>query len=242
MSRTGQPRPAGSTLGRLTQTIVDQIGTAIVTGQFAPATLLPIEAEMCTRYGASRSVLREAMKILNAKGLVTARPRLGTSITTPDRWNLFDPDILRWMLRSDFSLPLLIEFTNVRMGIEPMAAELAALNADSDAIAQVAEGYRRMEAADRGEDDPLTADISFHVALLEASGNRFLQRLKPLVETALKISIRYTDSIARDESEKLAAHSAVLDRLIARDPAGAASATRQLLADTRHLMATGRQD
>ncbi len=231
----GQIR-ARNSLGRLTQSIVDDVGAAIVTGKFEAASMMPIEADLCTRYQASRSVLREAMKVLNAKGLVTSRPRLGTTVTTPDRWNLFDPDILRWMLRADISLSLLIEFTNVRLAIEPMAAELAARNADAAALQAVTDGYARMAAADEGHDDPLTADIAFHIAILEASGNRFLQRLKPLVETALTFSIRYTDSIARNEQDKLAAHHRVAERLRARDATGAAGALRQLLLDTRDLM------
>jgi DNA-binding FadR family transcriptional regulator len=229
-------------LGRITRSIVDAIGIAIVTGQHQPNELLPAEASMTTQYDASRSVLREAIKVLNAKGLVTARPRAGTSVTPPSQWNLFDPDVLRWTLHGDFSLPLLIEFTEVRLGIEPMAAALVATRASPESVAQIEEGFRRMQAAERGEDDRLLADIAFHVAILDASENRFYARLKPLVETALQFSIKLTNTLSRDHDAKLEAHRRVLQAIKLRDAVAARAAAELLLLETRSLMRTAATD
>lgn len=226
-------------LGRRTRAIVEGMGTAIVTGVHAPGELLPVEADLGVRYGASRSVLREAIKVLNAKGLVTARPRLGTSVTQPSQWNLFDPDVLRWTLRRNFSLPLLIEFTMVRLGIEPLAAAMAARRGSAEAHERIRAGFARMSAAHRGADDPLAADIAFHLAILDASGNSFYCRLKPLVSAALHFSIRYTDNIARDEEAKLAQHREVMEAILSRDADRSEQTARTLLLDAKALMEGG---
>jgi DNA-binding FadR family transcriptional regulator len=223
-------------LGRITRSIVDAIGIAIVTGQHRPNELLPVETAMAARYDASRSVLREAIKVLNAKGLVTARPRAGTFVTPPSEWNLFDPDVLRWTHYGDFSQPLLIEFTEVRLGIEPMAAALAASRADEENIILIEKGYERMVAAELGQDDRLTADNAFHIAILDASGNRVYSRLKPLVLTALHFSIGLTNTLSRDHDVKLEAHRRVLQAIKLRDPPAARAALELLLLETRALM------
>jgi DNA-binding FadR family transcriptional regulator len=223
-------------LGRITRSIVDAIGIGIVTGQHRPNELLPVEAAMAARYEASRSVLREAIKVLNAKGLVTARPRAGTFVTPPSEWNLFDPDVLRWTLYGGFSLPLLIEFTEVRLGIEPMAAALAASRADEENIILIEKGYDRMVAAELGQDDRLASDVAFHLAILDASGNRFYRRLKPLVSTALHFSIGLTNTLSHDHDVKLEAHRRVLLAIKQRDPPSARAALELLLLETRALM------
>ena len=163
-------------IGRnLTSTIVEQLGLAVVTGAYASSEGFPTEAQLCKQFGASRSVLREAVKMLTAKGLLSARPRQGTRIEREEHWNLLDPDVLRWLLERKFSLALLAEFTQVRLAIEPMAAAIAADNVTPATLAPMRHAIERMKAAARGEDDPLASDIAFHVAVLGASGNRLPQ-------------------------------------------------------------------
>jgi DNA-binding FadR family transcriptional regulator len=231
-----QLEEGNKSLGRITRSIVDAIGISIVTGQHAPNELLPVETAMAARYEASRSVLREAIKVLNAKGLVTARPRAGTFVTPPSEWNLFDPDVLRWTLYGGFSLPLLIEFTEVRLGIEPMAAALAASRADEENIILIEKGYERMVAAEIGQDDRLASDVAFHLAILDASGNRFYRRLKPLVSTALHFSIGLTNTLSHDHDVKLEAHRRVLQAIKLSDPPAARAALELLLLETRALI------
>lgn len=95
----------------VTTAIVNQLGAAIVTGRYTDDNPFPIEAELCRQLGASRSVLREAVKMLTAKGLLVSRPRHGTSVQDESMWNLLDPDVLRWLLERKFSLELLAQFT-----------------------------------------------------------------------------------------------------------------------------------
>ena len=116
----------------LTQTIVQNLGKDIVTGRHTADQPFPIEAELCETYGASRSVLREAVKMLTAKGLLSARPRQGTRVQPEENWNLLDPDVLSWLLERKLSLPLLAEFAEMRLAVEPMAAHLAARSASKE--------------------------------------------------------------------------------------------------------------
>src|SRR4051812_19474156 len=176
----------------LTFSMLDELGSAIVTGAYENARF-PTEAELAVRHGVSRSVTREAVKMLTAKGLLTARPRKGTSVQPASHWNLFDADVLRWLLDRKFSLDLLRHFSELRIAIEPGAAALAARRRDPAGLAGIHAGYARMQAAEAGEDDTLDADIAFHIAVLNASGNPFYMQFRDLVETALRHSIRFTN-------------------------------------------------
>ncbi|WP_369062321.1 FadR/GntR family transcriptional regulator [Caulobacter sp. 73W] len=222
-------------LGRnLTYGLLDNIGRAIVTGRFEREQF-PTEAELAKRHGVSRSVTREAVKMLTAKGLLSARPRQGTVVQPTSSWNLFDTDVLRWLLERQFSVELLRQFNQLRVAIEPEAAALAAQFADEDDLLRINEGLVRMEAADRGLDDTLEADIAFHVAILHASRNPFYAQLRNVVSTALRTSIRFTNRI-KGRSANVADHAAVRDAIAARNPDAARAAMRALIGDVLDLI------
>jgi DNA-binding FadR family transcriptional regulator len=227
-----EPRAA---LGRnLTYGLLDRLGRKIVTGNY-DRQAFPTEAQLADEYAVSRSVTREAVKMLTAKGLLSARPRQGTIVQPRTSWNLFDPDVLNWLLQRKFSIDLLLQFTDLRAAIEPAAAELAAAQANTATIAVIAAGFKRMRDAARGEDDPLESDIEFHVAVLQASGNPFFAQFKDVVSTALHTSIRFTNKIAGHTAD-LPAHEAVFDAIAARDAAQARHAMEDLIALTRRLI------
>lgn len=213
-------------LGSLTQLIVQDLGIAIVTGEYSDPRQFPIEAEICEKYDASRSIVREALKVLNAKGLLIARPRRGTRVRPERDWNLLDPDVLNWMLKRRFSLPLLIDFTYTRLAIEPSAAALAAQHASPEQKQAIMTALRHMEEATQGQFDPLEADISFHLSILHASNNRFFYHLSPMVETALRYSIRYLNRKLHRKYSLVPDHKAIADAILAGDPIAAADASR----------------
>ncbi len=223
-------------LGRLTREIVDTLGRRIVSGRHKSLEILPTESELAEQYEASRSVIREGIKILNAKGLVAARPRLGTYVLGSENWNFFDQDVLSWILEGRFSLPLLVDFTNVRLGIEPRAAALAALTGKRKQIRAVRAGLNRMIAANKGEDEILASDIDFHLAILEASNNRFFLRLKPMVSAALAFSIRFTDNCVRDDSVKIKDHLRLCQAIEAGNENAASRASEKLLLSVLELI------
>jgi len=213
-------------LGSLTQLIVQDLGIAIVTGAYSGPDAFPIEAEICKQYDASRSIVREALKVLNAKGLLIARPRRGTRVRPERDWNLLDPDVLYWMLKRRFSLELLVDFTHTRLGIEPAAAALAARTATPEQKQSIMTALRHMDEATQGAFDPLEADISFHLSLLHASNNRFFYHLSPVVETALRFSIRYVNLKLHRSYALVADHKAIADAVLAGDAEAAAEASR----------------
>lgn len=210
------PQENRDALGRnLTYGLLDRLGSQIVGGTWTGRSF-PTEMELSQQHGVSRSVTREAVKMLTAKGLVTARPRQGTSILPVSQWNLFDTDVLRWMLERRFSIDLLKQFSQLRVAIEPAAAALAAQEAGDEGRALIEAGFARMQAAEAGQDDVLEADVAFHVAILKASGNPFFGQFRDVVSTALKTSIRYTNRIV-GRSADLDAHEGVMRAILARD-------------------------
>lgn len=135
-----------------------------------------------------------------------------------------------------FEPELLIEFLQVRMAIEPVAARLAAETASAEAIAQIEAALNRMQAAEEGDDDPLLSDIAFHVAVLEASGNRFYARLRDLIVAALHTSIKVTNQLKGVRLASIAEHRNVLEAIVARDPDGAAAAMHSLISEALVLV------
>lgn len=223
-------------LGSLTQQIVQDLGVAIVTGRFSGKNAFPIESEICARYGASRSIVREAIKVLNAKGLLTARPRKGTSVRPEKDWNLLDPDVLYWMLKRRFSLALLMDFTRARLAIEPAAAAEAARTASEVQLAHLGEMLDRMREAAQGSLDPLETDVEFHLAILEASNNPFFYNMSPMIETALRFSIRFTNKRLHQRIASVEEHERIVRAIKGGNQEVAATETRELLERALKIM------
>jgi DNA-binding FadR family transcriptional regulator len=229
------PAEARTRLGRnLTYGLLDALGRSIVIGNYETRTF-PTEAELARQHGVSRSVTREAVKMLTAKGLLSARPRQGTIVQPSTSWNLFDPDVLRWLLERKFSVRLLKHFNQLRVAIEPEAAALAAANADADDLEAIKLGLTRMVAAEEGMDNTLDADIAFHVAILLASKNPFYAQFRDVVTTALRSSIQFTNRV-RGETASVVDHAAVSDAIVRRDAEGAYAAMRKIVQDVLVLI------
>ncbi len=220
----------------LTRELVEAIGGMIVRGDAPAGESLPIEAELSKQYDASRTVVREAIKMLTAKGLVGSRPRRGTYVEPESEWNLFDPDVLRWTLQRRFSIDLLREFLIARRAIEPAAAREAASHRDGEAIAEIARRLDDMREAATGARDPLEADIAFHIAVLEASGNRFFRQFSFVVDTALRFSIRLTNTAKGVRAASVDDHGAIYEAIARGDGDGAALAVERMLDEALQLL------
>ena len=235
------PTELRTQLGRnLTYGLLDALGRSIVIGKY-DTRAFPTEAELAKQHGVSRSVTREAVKMLTAKGLLSARPRQGTIVQPSTSWNLFDPDVLRWLLERKFSVELLKHFNQLRVAIEPAAAALAATNADPADLEAMKRGLDRMVAAEEGMDNTLDADIAFHVAILLASKNPFYAQFRDVVTTALRSSIQFTNRV-KGRSASVADHAAVSEEIIRRDPQGAYAAMKKIVSDVLDLIDTADQD
>lgn len=227
---------ARGTSGNLTEQMVQSLGQAIVSGDYPTASVFQI-ADLCSEYKASRTVMREAVKILTAKGLVTSRASVGSIVQGELRWNLSDPDVLEWLVHvKGNTVPLIREFVEFRMGIEPKAAALAARRGDAEAIAQIFKALDRMRAAERGEDDALDADVDFHVAILHASGNRFFINMRHTIDVALHISIRVTSRTKGLARASVDDHVRIANAIRAGDAEAARKAAYDLLAEAQSLL------
>lgn len=226
-------------LGRnLTFGLLDLLGRAIVAGDYEGPSF-PNEKELATRHSVSRSVTREALKMLAAKGLIGTRPKSGTFVMPQEHWNLFDTDVLSWMLERPPSIALLRRFNELRAGIEPQAAALAARRADQQQREAIRRGLERMRAAERDEDDPLDSDLAFHEAVLRATDNPFFIQFRDVVATALRVSIRLTNKIA-GHTARVVEHDAVYRAISAGDGASAAENMRAVIDEV--LMTIDRVD
>ncbi len=222
--------------GNFTRHIVQSLGKSIALGEFPAGSPLKPEADLCETFDASRTVLREAVKMLTAKGMLDARPRRGTMVLPESQWNLSDPDILNWLLDRKGSLPIISEFADMRLAIEPAAAGLAAKNITTEQRADLEAAIERMRAADLGQDDPLDADIAFHVGVLEASNNRFFWNMRHTIEVALRFSIRITNRFKGVERASVEDHDKILQLILSGDAQAAEDEMRALLLEAKLLL------
>lgn len=202
----------------LSQRMTQELGRAIVCGEFDPNESLPTEADLCAQYGISRTAVREAVKMLSAKGLISSRPRQGIRIMPEEDWNIFDSDLLRWSLEGKPSLKVLKEFLQMRIAIEPEAAALGARFARPERIAIIKDALERMRAAGENHEEALVADIDFHIAILYSSENRFYIRMRDFVSTALNASIRHTSNIKANQAAVIEEHARVAQAIEAGNP------------------------
>lgn len=220
----------------LTDHVAATLGRAIVSGDYAPGAVFQVN-DLCKTFNASRTVMREAVKALTAKGLVISRASIGSIVRDEAAWNLSDPDVLQWLLHAKGArLPLIREFNDFRIAIEPTAAALAAQRGDAEAITRIFAALDRMRAAERGEDDSLDADVKFHVAILQASGNRFFINMRHTIDAALRISIRVTNRQKSVAVASAADHARIADAIRAGDADGARQAMLTLLVEARRLL------
>jgi DNA-binding FadR family transcriptional regulator len=211
------------------RTIVLAIGEDIVRGEIKPGERLPREAELIERFQASRTAIREAMKVLTAKGLVQARQRAGTKVRPRAEWDLLDPDVLSWHDLDTISNTLVGDLVELRQFLEPKAARLAAERATEDDIEAMQAAHHRMARAAADPAEFYAADIAFHLAVFAGCHNLLIQRLSGIVETVLTLSFRLRDSERVDLREVAEAHGRVIDRIKFRDRAGAERAMRAVI-------------
>ena len=224
---------------------LDKLGEDIVSGRHPPGASLPPEPTLCEQLGVSRTVVREAVKSLVAKGLLITGPKLGTRVLSSDQWNWFDPDVVGWQSKAGLTREFLREVQELRRVIEPAAVRLAAERATAEDLAQIEAAYAGMRDAIEHGGDYVAHDLAFHQGLLRACHNRMVvqmsKALGALLRTAFEISTARPDGPA----SSLAMHRAVLDGVAARDGVRAEKAALMLIdsarADIEHVLASRRK-
>jgi DNA-binding FadR family transcriptional regulator len=212
--------------------VVHTIGIQIVTGALEPGDPLPPEDELIADLSVSRTVLREVVRVLAAKGLVEARPKTGTRVRPRTDWNILDPDVLSWRSEAAHDQKLYEETTEVRLAIEPLAARLAATRATAEQIAAIREAYAGMEAGRDDQPSYLEADLHFHSRILSSCDNELLEHLGRVLRAVLRATFTLTTTPARSRRRALPLHRAILEGIEARDEDAAELAARTLIADT----------
>jgi len=222
----------GTSLQRtLHHQVANQMGARIVRGELPPGTALPNESLLGAQLGVSRTVLREAMKVLASKALVTVRPKTGTRVRPREEWNMLDPDILHWQSSGSNRTAYLEDLMEVRRIIEPAAARLAAKRARSQDISKIERAWALMDAARGDSEASIDPDLRFHLTVLAATHNVFMRPFGSLIEAALKTSFRLTNVNATAYRRSLRQHREVLDAIRAGDADLAERLMRDFLAD-----------
>jgi len=197
---------------------------------------------MGARFSASRTALREAYSKLSGKGLIVARPRIGTRVRLKADWNLLDPDVLAWRLSSEPEGHFVDDLFTLRRAIEPVAAEIAATTRTPEGLARMTDAFGRMEQFKNGEGDLIGADVAFHVGILEATGNHFLAALGGLIQAALECSFRLTwIGAASIRDDRLEQHRGLLAAIAEGAPQLARARMVELLNDSYDDMRKFRQ-
>lgn len=208
------------------------LGTQIVTGAIAPGSLLPSENVYSVREGVSRSVIREAMRMLMSKRLIESRPKLGTRVRARCDWNLLDPDVLQWSFASTPDDQFVRDLFDLRLILEPAAAALAASNRDSHQLTLMARALEKMARYGLATSEGLSADQCFHDILFKATGNALLANLSSSISAAVRwtTSFKYRNYPPRDP---LPLHRDVFEALLSADPQAAKQAMATLVEQAR---------
>ncbi|TWD81718.1 DNA-binding FadR family transcriptional regulator [Kribbella amoyensis] len=210
---------------RLADLVVESIVDAILSGELRPGSALPPESALSETFQVSRITVREAVKALEAKGLVAVRQGVGAVVTDDTRWNLLDAAVLAAAVKHDANLTILDELVQVRIALESSLAAEAAGHATDEDLAELQAIFHRLEADVRTPAVFIETDVEFHDRIMAASGNRLARSIVSTVHSQARTSLRYqghpgVEDVAISNEE----HWRILDRILDRDAAGAAQA------------------
>ncbi|WP_336055531.1 FadR/GntR family transcriptional regulator [Nitratireductor sp. CH_MIT9313-5] len=220
----------------LSTQIAREIGRRVVAGHYAPGALVEDEGALAERYQVSRSVIRDAVKILVGKGLLEVRRGIGTKVRERVAWGLLDDDVLAWHQSAPPKPAFLRQLTDFRRVIEPKAARWAAERGTEEGHQLIRDAQARMEAEKGSMEDFVIADALFHRAILRAADNEFIRAMEGVIYSALLGSIRLTNRDPRENAASIPFHRDVADAILARDGDAAEKNMELLLADTRQRL------
>lgn len=225
--------------------VARSIGIDIIAGRYAEGARLPGDAELIAMFGVSRPVLRESVKTLVAKGLLTTKARVGTVVRGRADWNMFDADVLAWHLDAGIDKRFLADLAEIRLAVEPRAAALAAERRTDEDVAEMQKAMDRMTSEPSTSTAFAEADLSLHVAVANASGNPFMRSIGAVIEAALRASFVLSAPVETvDRETVLSWHQRIVDAIAARDAEAASAAMIEVIHNgrRRHAQAVERTD
>jgi DNA-binding FadR family transcriptional regulator len=231
---------SGYSMRGLQGRVIEALGADIVGGRYQPGELLPREAELTEQYGVSRTSVREAMKVLAAKGLVEIRQKIGTRVREPHLWSVFDSDILRWYAIQGKGDEIMRDLIELRQILEPAAARLAAGRSTMTDLRRIELAHLQMVENARDNSGYAASDVEFHMAVYGASHNALLQRFGRLVADFMQLSfnvqqrVRVHDVV--DFTEDAGAHGEVYNAINRGDASAAADSMLDVVLDGKSAL------
>lgn len=221
---------------RLRGSVAQQFAVRILTGEYPEGYVFPGEVELAARIGISRSALREAFRILAAKGLLESRPKTGTRVCPRRQWSLLDPDLLAWQFESEPKRKFLRDLFELRLIVEPGAAALAAKRRSMAQLTTMKASLDEMAHLGLATEEGRLADQQFHLTMLEATGNEAILALASTILSAIAWTTIYKQRKRKLPRDPVPDHMALYQAIEAADPAAASTAMAELvrlaLADT----------
>ena len=212
----------------LTMAVATDLGRKIAGRQIPAETTLPTEPELQEKLGVSRTVVREAIRHLASKGLVSVGPKVGTRVRPPSDWNMLDPEVMEWHLAGPASADFIAALYELRLIFEPEAARLAAARiteAQRSALFTALEGITTLP---RGSGEHIAADLAFHRIILESTGNPVLRSFGAMIANSLSVSFSLSWQKAETE-QSLALHRQVAEAISSGDEELAALQMKRLI-------------
>ncbi len=224
---------------RIHGTIARQLGIAIISGRYAPGDILEGEVVSSEQLAVSRTAYREALRILAAKGLIDARPKIGTRINPRSRWNFLDTDVLEWIFDTEPDTRTLNALFELRDLVEPAAAALAASRRTAAQLAAMRDALEDMRVHTLASEAGQNADLAFHATLLQATHNPFLVSLATSVGAAIHITTVFKQRHQPLRRNPMPDHDRVYEAIAMKEPARARAAMRGLIRLARIDTASG---
>lgn len=214
--------------------IVHAIGEEICSGRLVSGVKLQSDVELIERFEVSRTAIREALKVLASKGLIESRQRAGTFVRPREDWDLLDLDVLSWLTPENLGDGFIGDLMEMREIIEPAAARIAADRANELDIHRIGKAYERMTVSTNDFESFYIADRDFHLAVLAACHNEFVDRMSGVIGAILALTFRLQSDLDHDVTPGLPAHQEILEKIEARDKRGAERAMRLTITRGRH--------
>ena len=210
--------------------VARSIGIGIIAGRYAEGGRLPGDAELIAMFGVSRPVLRESVKTLVAKGLLSTKARVGTVVRARGAWNMFDADVLAWHLDAGIDRRFLNDLAEIRLAVEPRAAALAAVRRSEADIAELRRSMERMRREPSDSVGFADGDLALHIAVANASGNLFMRSIGSVIEAALRASFLLSAPVEpQDRETVLLWHQRIVDAIADQDAVTAAASMTEVI-------------
>ncbi|GLQ06651.1 FadR/GntR family transcriptional regulator [Sneathiella chinensis] len=218
--------------------VVHELGRDIVGGRFKPGEKLPEEAWMIDRFCGSRTAIREALRVLTAKGLLEARQRYGTSVREKRFWNLLDPDVLSWQALDELDEEAVRNLMEIRVSVAPLVARMVSERSTIDELRAINGACEAMEQAERlgNKHDFFRAAVEFNMCLFEACHNDFIVRLRDAIKLLLEYGYRQTELKRCQPFASSRMYRAVLEKIRKRDANGAELAMQSIIAQATEAL------